>query len=230
MKETVRKTTKKGEETHRVSSSVWDHPTYPRRSAGADLIAGVRHSKFCYVLGPAQTGTSYLRLQASHQLEKIGYRCANVDASQILESTDYYYRWEKQLIEALWNGLYPTDSANLREWYANTTHLLPQRQLEKFTRELLIASLYGKPTVIFINNTEALTKIPFLASDLLDWIYHCYCLHKVYPAYRNLNFVVLGEATPLDLSRNSTLWSSGCNISTGCNIATSSRRWSGPSD
>ncbi len=195
------------------SALAWNHPAYLHRDTDTELIEGIELSKFCYVLGSARIGKSSLRLQASHQLEQIGYRCASLDGSQILDSLGNYYRWEKQLITALWNRLHPNDSASLREWEENTTYSLPQYHLEKFTRDLLLENLAQKPVVIFIDNIEALTKIPFLVGDLLDWICHCYRLRKIYPIYNNLNFVVLGEAIASDLYSIPALWSSGKAIS-----------------
>jgi len=190
------------------SSLLAQSPLYIHRQADSELHEAIVAGHTCSVLGPTQTGKSSLRVQARHRLEAQGYRCATLYATQLLDSPQEYYCWEKQLAASLWDSLNPTDTQTLRQWLAKTDGLLPQQRLEHFTRDLLSKTLSQQPVVIFIDDAEALLNIPFLASDLFDWLWYCRCLRRIYPIYQNLHFVVLGNAPSSTLIKNESLLAS----------------------
>ncbi|MEO0769984.1 MAG: hypothetical protein AAFY72_11220 [Cyanobacteria bacterium J06649_4] len=47
---------------------------------------------------------------------------------------------------------------------------------------------------------------------MLGWIWHCYCLRKIYPVYSNLNFVILGSAPLSTLTQNKLILANCCAI------------------
>ena len=191
------------QDSYQVGGSLLaESPLYIPRQADSDLYEAVRAGQMCSVLGSRQTGKSSLRVQVRHRLETQGYCCATLYATQLLDSPQSYYRWEKQLISALWDSIHPSDTHRLRQWLTKTDSLLPQQRLEHFTRDLLASTLSDRPIVIFIDTAEALLNIPFLASDLFDWLWHCHCLKRIYPIYKNLHFVVLGNTTTSELITN----------------------------
>lgn len=189
-----------------------ESPVYIHRQADTDLYEGIVAGKFCTILGPTRTGKSSLRVQTRHRLTQKGYRCATIYATQLIDSPQDYYRWDKQLASLLWDSLYPNNTEPLQQWLEETRSLLPQQRLEHLTRDLLADALTEQPIVIFIDAAESLLDIPFLASDLCDWIWHCQCLRKIYPHYRNFRFVILGSALPTKLIQNQALLASRCEI------------------
>lgn len=207
---------------YKVGGSLpWNSPTYIRRQADSTVYDAIRAGQFCTVLGPRQTGKSSLRIRVRHQLEAAGYRCATLQSTQLIDSPRDYYRWDKQLVSALWDSLqgnslqersYAKPSQTLPQWLASTSGLLPQQRLEQFSRDLLFKTFPNQPVVIFIDAAESLLDIPFLANDLFEWIWHCRCLRKIYPDYNRLNFVIAGNAIPGRLIQNKALLSGGRQV------------------
>lgn len=180
----------------------WDHPSYVSRESDAELYQAITQGRLCTVLGPRQMGKSSLRIRVRRQLEQAGYCCVTLFASQLIDSPEDYSRWDRQLTSAIWDSLYPSDIHTLRWWLKKTESLLPQQRMEHFSRDLLFKKLSEQPVVVFIDDIDALLNIPFFADDLLEWIWHCYCLRKIYPIYDNLNFVILGNADGRALLKN----------------------------
>lgn len=187
----------------------WDSPVYICRQADIDLYEAIRQHRFATVLGPRQMGRSSLRVHTRHRLESAGYCCSTVYGTQLLDSPQDYYRWDKQLSALVWDSLRPNESARLAQWLQDTEGLLPQQRLERFTRELIQPILTEAPVVVFIDVAESLLDVPFLANDVFEWIWYCRCLRKIYPIYERLNFVVLGNVISTDLIKSEALLHSG---------------------
>lgn len=183
-------------------SLAWDHPSYVSRASDDALYQAIKQGQLCTVLGPQQVGKSSLRIRVRRKLEQAGYCCATLFGRQLLDSPKDYFRWDKQLTSSIWDSLYPTEIHTLRWWLKKTEVLLPQQRLEHFSRDLLFKKLSEQPVVVFIDDIDALLNIPFFVDDLLEWIWHCYCLRKIYPIYDNLNFVILGRANGSTLIKN----------------------------
>ena len=183
----------------------WDSSVYVYRQADTELYEGIISGQFCTVLGPRLTGKSSLGIQTRHRLRQIGYQCVTIQASELIDFPQGYYRWDKQLAALLWDSLYSENLAPLQQWLRETSNLLPQERLERIAGELFADLLEAGPVVIFVDAAEALLNIPFLANDLCDWIGHCLSLRKIYPLYKNLRFVISGSASLSKLIQNEVL-------------------------
>ena len=183
----------------------WNDTTYVSRQADRDLHHKIRQGLFCHVLGPHQTGKSSLRIRVRRRLEKEGYRCATVQATQTnsysLDSLDGQKndskndQWDKPLIASVWDSLYPADSSTIASWLEATAQLSPWRRLEHFTRDLLFPELLETPLVIFIDEIDYFLEMPQAIYTLFRWIEKSCSLQANRREYKALSFVVLGSTT-----------------------------------
>lgn len=190
-------------------SLAWNDSTYVSRQADHDLYSKVRQGLFCHVLGPHQTGKSSLRIRVRRRLEKEGYRCATVQATQLcacsldslkgqensLRDGPRNEQWDKTLIASIWDSLYPADSSTIASWLEATAQLPSWRRLEHFTRDLLFPELLEKPLVIFIDEIDYFLGIPQAIYTLFRWIEKSCRLQANRREYKTLSFVVLGSIT-----------------------------------
>ena len=182
-------------------SLAWNDATYVSRQADSDLYRKVRQGRFCHVLGPHQTGKSSLRIRGRRRLEKSGYRCATVQATQIsenlahLQNDQWGTQWDKPFIASIWDSLYPSDTTTIVSWLEATAKLPPRRRLEHFTRDLLFPELSKKPLVIFIDEVDYFLGFPQAIHDFFCWIKRSCSLQDNRREYKTLSFVVLGSTT-----------------------------------
>ncbi|MEL7358440.1 MAG: AAA-like domain-containing protein [Cyanobacteria bacterium J06560_6] len=203
---------------YRVGGALtWNDPTYIERSADTELAQALRTGTFAYVLAPRQMGKSSLRIRTRYQLTQQGYQCVTIQATQLMDHHMYisHYtpdaadshrqnRWCAALISIIWSELNIGEMSSLLAWLASTSQMDASERLNKFTQEVLATAVGSSPTVIFIDEIDALIGTA-CQDDLFDWIERCYQLRQIDTAYENLQFAVFGRAVASDLCLSSQL-------------------------
>ncbi|WP_299042557.1 AAA-like domain-containing protein [uncultured Thermosynechococcus sp.] len=186
---------------------------YVRRQADADLLAALTAGEFCYILNSRQMGKSSLRVQVTHQLMTMGYRCAALDITKIGSQNIQPEQWYASFVGALIQGFQLTEVVSLRSWWRDRQLVSPIQRLSDFVETVLFAHT-REPLVIFIDEIDSLLSLPFSTDDFFAWIRACYNQRADYPEYRRLTFALFGVATPDQLiqDKQRTPFNIGCAI------------------
>lgn len=170
---------------------------YIERKADAEVVDTLAEGEFCYVLAPRQIGKSSLRLRASKELERRGFRCVSIDFSGIGSGStidEWYFSIAYEIAEGL--GL---DNPEL--FWTQHEHLTPVHRWYRFIRNELLDSS-DEPVVVFIDEVDSVLALSFTTDDFFASIRSAYNLRAEDPAYRRLSFCLLGVAAPTDLIQN----------------------------
>jgi hypothetical protein len=178
-----------------------DAPSYIRRQADRELYEHILKGDFCCVLTPRQMGKSSLMIRTAHRLKKEGIRTAIIDLTQIgtekekTSADKWYYGIAYRMVREL------DIKIKLSDWGQEREKLPALQRLTEFFEDVLLPGTH-EPIVIFVDEIDTTIGLPF-TDDFFAAVRACYNARAAKTAYRRLNFVLLGVATPSDLIKDS---------------------------
>jgi hypothetical protein len=178
-----------------------DAPSYIRRQADRELYEHILKGDFCCVLTPRQMGKSSLMIRTAHRLKKEGIRTAIIDLTQIgtekekTSADKWYYGIAYRMVREL------DIKIKLSDWWQEREKLPALQRLTEFFEDVLLPGTH-EPIVIFVDEIDTTIGLPF-TDDFFAAVRACYNARAAKTAYRRLNFVLLGVATPSDLIKDS---------------------------
>ncbi|NES42774.1 AAA-like domain-containing protein, partial [Moorena sp. SIO2C4] len=170
--------------------------TYAVRKADTEIFDALMAGEFCYVLNSRQMGKSSLRVKTMQRLIDRGVACASVDVTQIGNYVTSE-QWYASLIKTLVNSFKLSDKFKVLPWLRERKQLSPVMWLGEFIEEVLLLEI-PENIVIFLDEIDSIIKVEF-KDDFFAFIRSCYNKRAENPAYKRLNFCLLGVATPADL-------------------------------
>ncbi|MEH2039414.1 AAA-like domain-containing protein [Nostoc sp.] len=170
--------------------------TYVIREADAQLYAGLKEGKFCYVLNSRQSGKSSLRVRTMQRLRDDGVQCAAVDLSAGGIQNVPPEQWYADLIDTLIDS-FGLDLDFGDWWERNQLNSLVTR-FRKFLEEVLLVEV-RENIVIFIDEIDSVLSLNFPTDDFFALIRACYNKRVDNPEYNRLTFCLLGVASPSNL-------------------------------
>lgn len=176
-----------------------DAPSYVERAADAELLARLSQGDYCYILTARQMGKSSLMVRTAAKLREHGVAVAVLDVSAIgshVTPEQWYEGLVVRLSEQL--GLEP----ECEEYWAEHQHLGPLQRCIAAVRQVVMQQLDGE-VVIFIDEVDAVARLPFQADELFAGIRECYNRRPLDPVMRRLTFCLIGVSTPSDLIADS---------------------------
>ena len=177
-----------------------DRACYVARPADDELFDCIAEQRFAYVLSPRATGKSSLMAHTIRRLRQEGQLAAVIDLTQIGargESADagrWYYGIAYRIVREL------RLKVDLQSWWQEKSSLLGDQRLVEFFWEIVLTNTTA-PVTIFFDEAERAAGLSF-GDELFSAIRSCYQLRISEPDYARLNFVVLGVATPKQLSKD----------------------------
>lgn len=185
-------------------------PSYVTRQADADLYRGVKAGQFCYVLNSRQTGKSSLRVRTMQRLHAEGISCAAVDLTAIGNQNIPPDQWYAGVIYTLASGFNLLEQVDIGTWWRDREFLPPVQRLSEFIREVLLREL-PQYLAIFVDEIDSVLGLNFPINDFFSLIRSCYNNRANQPEYNRLTWILVGVATPFDLTK-STLETTLFNI------------------
>lgn len=174
-------------------------PTYVTRKADEEIYANLRKGNFCYVLSARQMGKSSLKVRTKERLEAEGFACIAIDITSIgtenATAEQWYYSFMFQVSRAL------ELDVNIREWQAKKIEMTPVSRLREFFEDVVLAE-EKRNIIIFIDEIDSLLNLSkdlFSADDFFASIRAYFNARADNPAFKRLNFAIMGVATPDDL-------------------------------
>ncbi|MCG8365385.1 MAG: AAA-like domain-containing protein, partial [Pseudanabaenales cyanobacterium] len=189
--------------TYEVGGSLsYDTPNYVVRRADAELYAGLKAGKFCYVLNARQMGKSSLLVRTKHRLEQVGFRCAAIDMTGIGSEIVTPLQWYKGVVSELWLELGLLGKLDLKTWWRDEDDLSILQRLSRFINDLLWVHFPQDRLVIFVDEIDCSLSLDFPVDDFFGLIRFCYNQRALNPDYHRITFALFGAATPSDLIRD----------------------------
>lgn len=100
-----------------------DHPTYVERSADYNALRSALNSEYLHIIAPRQIGKTSLIKRLAHKLNMMGWRCAYVDLSMLMDLPKpiWYAELGKELASALTPNYIPglANQIDLRRYLLN---------------------------------------------------------------------------------------------------------------
>ncbi|MEG4172579.1 MULTISPECIES: AAA-like domain-containing protein [unclassified Microcoleus] len=174
-----------------------DSPTYVEREADEKLYKELKSGKFCYVLGPRQTGKSSLKVRTMKRLRTEGFVCIDIDLSGIGKDITID-QWYAGVIARLAKGVNLPDF-NVTTWCNLYREQSAVDRLSKFIEDKLVP--HSQKIVIFVDEIDCVLSdsLKGKLDDFFALIRSCHNERASKPEYAHINFVLLGVATPSDL-------------------------------
>ena len=115
-----------------------DHPTYVEREADQEAFQTARNGEYLHVIAPRQLGKTSLLKRLTARLNGMGWRCAYVDLSTLMDFPKpiWYAELGKELASSLTPGQKPS--------------LTNQIDLRRYLLDTAISSLGGQPHVALL--------------------------------------------------------------------------------
>ncbi|MFK5976545.1 MAG: AAA-like domain-containing protein [Sulfurovum sp.] len=176
--------------------------TYIKREADENLYNALKESKYCYVLNARQVGKSSLRVQISYRLSNDGYRCVNIDITNIGVNDITIETWYFSLVFAILEQLDLEEDEFLELWDSLERLTI----INRFAR-LIDKILDSCPNniVIFIDEIDSILGINiFSTDDFFAVIRTFYNMRSEDSKYNRLSFAIFGVARAEDLMRDSS--------------------------
>ncbi len=188
---------------------------YVERRADHELMEGLLHGDFCYVLTSRQMGKSSLMSRAAARLRAAHVHVVTLDLTAIgqnLTSEQWYdgltLHMARQLgleeqVELFWKASERFGGLQ-RTMAALQQVMLPQ--VGQASKTAAIPSPPGaslqNQVVIFIDEIDVVRSLPFSTDEFFAAIRGCYNRRPVEPDLERLTFCLLGTASPADLIRD----------------------------
>ncbi|MCW3098377.1 MAG: hypothetical protein JWL77_3995 [Chthonomonadaceae bacterium] len=172
--------------------------SYVERRADTELLAALQAGEYCYVLDTRQVGKSSLIVRAAQRLHAAGRLTTFLDLSTFGDAPTEE-QWYGKLLADLVRALDMEDEADAF-WEANTRYSGGQRWFLAM-RDLVLPALRA-PLIVFVDEIEAVRKLPFTSDGFFAMIRALYNLRATEPASERLTFCLAGVATPADLIRD----------------------------
>ena len=100
-----------------------DHPTYVERQADHDALRAAQNGEYLHIIAPRQVGKTSLLKHLAARLEEMGWRCAYMDLSTLMDfsKSSWYAELGKALAHSLTPGQIPTlaNQVDLRHYLLN---------------------------------------------------------------------------------------------------------------
>lgn len=175
-----------------------DASSYVRRSADAELFAGLLQGELCYVLDTRQMGKSSLMVRVAALLKAQEIRTVLLDLTALGQNVT---------VEQWYLGLLVHLGEQTGLHYELLACWQEHRELgalQRFLRGLRVV-LEKRPEerfVLFFDEVDAVRSLPFSTDELFAAIRECYNRRTHDPLFARLNFCLLGVAAPTDLIRD----------------------------
>jgi hypothetical protein len=164
---------------------------YIRRPADDLLLNSLEKGEYCLVLAPRQSGKSSLMIHCISRLEKRAIRCGIVDLQNLRDHKDSH-RWFQDILYHIQDSL--KLSTNCIQWWQEHQEISPPLRFQTFIEKIVLTEIPGD-VVLFID--EINSALGFSFSDVFfTTIRACYNSRANKPAFKRLNFVLLGKASP----------------------------------
>ncbi|HEX9876873.1 MAG TPA: AAA-like domain-containing protein [Gammaproteobacteria bacterium] len=180
-----------------------DRACYIERPTDEMLRQSIRDQQFSYVVGPKASGKTSLMARTIRRLRAEGQLAAVVDLTQIgargesAEAGRWFYSIAYRIVREL------RLKVDLQTWWQDKSILMSEQRLTEFFWEIVLANT-TTPVTIFFDEGERALELPF-SRELFAALGACYEGRATEPDFLRLNFVVLGVATPRQLSRGLSL-------------------------
>ena len=190
-------------------------PIYEEDKAEQKLYESLKNGEFCYVLTSPRMDKSSLREKTMQILQAEGISCAaisltNIDGRRAPEdfNDDDKSWWYFHFYQTIFQGF---DLDRLKDidtrswWYDYNKTLSPVNRLARFIKVVLLKQdrdIQAQQFIIFVDEIESVLRLSFPPHDFFDLLRYCYNQRTSKPKYRQLSFVLLGEAIDSRLMQN----------------------------
>jgi len=179
-------------------------PTYVVRQADADLFRGVLAGEFCYVLNSRQMGKSSLRVRTIELLKNRGIVCGVVDLTAIFSRNITTEEWYAAFAYSILSSFNLTDKISLPKWWRDRLSSSPVERLRLLLTEVVLFHIPHN-IVIFVDEIDSVLGLKFPVDDFFGLIRFCYENRENNPEYQRLTWVLLGVASPSELTSRTDL-------------------------
>ena len=201
---------------------------YVERRADHELMDGLLHGDFCYVLTARQMGKSSLMNRAAARLKAANVSVVTLDLTAIgqnLTNEQWYdgltLHMARQLgleeqVESFWKandrlgGLQRTMAALQQVMLPNLAQTLQPTAPSSHPDSTSPAAAMGRTgpgtvprLVIFVDEIDVVRSLPFSTDEFFAAIRGCYNRRPIEPDLERLTFCLLGTASPAELIRDS---------------------------
>lgn len=178
--------------------SLTDASYVPRR-ADEELLASLQAGEFCHVLTSRQRGKSSLMIRTAHQLRASGSSVVLLDLTRIGQNVTVE-QWYLGLLDLLVESLHL--ESELESFWDKHKDTGPMQRWFKALTQLALPAA-PKSLVIFLDEIDAVSSLPFSTDEFFAAIRECYNRRTQDPSLSKLSFCLLGVASAGDLIRDS---------------------------
>src|SRR5882762_7943945 len=178
-----------------------DAPCYVERQADKDLLDGLLHGEFCYVLTSRQMGKSSLMVRTATKLREQATHVVVLDLTAIGQNLTAE-QWYDGLLAKVGRQLALEDE--LLDFWRSNQHWGALQRWMTALETIVLANCHGR-VVIFVDEIDVVRSLPFSTDEFFAAIRECYNRRTRDPEYQRLSFCLLGVATPTDLTRDARL-------------------------